>query len=182
MGYGVLAERMADYLVGWGLAEYAVDFEELSQDWTTGLARTEEMIGWLEDRDLPPIGEMEKEYRMAKYVYGKGFPYTANRTLVGSVLPRVSSVYENWDDVQDTFAEAWACIENLKEQGDTRNEKMCMAFYSQAEERWAEYFHDATVNSLNTIIAKCPEPLALSLLGLVTFLFVYGRREWGISG
>jgi len=117
MGYGVLAERMADYLVGWGLAEYAVDFEELSQDWTTGLARTEEMIGWLEDRDLPPIGEMEKEYRMAKYVYGKGFPYTANRTLVGSVLPRVSSVYENWDEVQDTFAEAWACIENPRSRG-----------------------------------------------------------------
>lgn len=177
MGYGVLAERMADYLVGWGLAEYAVDFDELSKDCAEGLAEAEEMIGSLEEMGHPMPADLEKEYRMAGYVYGKGFPYTANRTLVGSVLPRVSSVYENWDEVQDMFAEAWACVETLKEQGRTRDETMCRAFYSQAEEKWADYWYDGTCSTLDRIIAKCPEPLILSLLGLVSFLIVCRRRR-----
>ncbi len=177
MATGVLAERIAEYLVGWGLAEYAVDVEKLSQDLPVDLARTEEMVSWLEERNHPMPADFEKEYRMAKFVYEKGFLYTANWTLAGSVLPRVSSVYENWDEVQDMFTQAMECIETLREQGDTRNENMCTAFYSQSEEKWADYWYGATASTLSNIIAKCPEPLSLTLLGLILLPFLCRRRE-----
>jgi hypothetical protein len=179
IGYGVLAERMAEYLVGWGLADYAVDLDRLSQDLPGDFARAEGMIKTLEERNHPMGEELEKEYRMAKFVYEHGYLYTANRTLVGTVLPLVSSVYDNWDEVQAMFVQAAECIETLRQAGDTRNEKMCSAFYAQAESVWAEYDYVAAHTKLGNMIAKCPEtaqPALLSLLVVSFLLYGIGRN------
>jgi hypothetical protein len=178
MGYGVLAERMAEYLVGWGLAEYAVDLDKLSQDLPKDMAEAEEKIKVLEKKNHPPPGEIEKEFRMVEFVYGKGFLYTANRTLLGSVLPRVAPVLENFDQIQDLFAQATGCIKTLKEQGDDRTAVILSADYDRAVKVWGEYDHDTTRTYLEKITVKCPEPLTLSILGLVLlFLLLHGTRD-----
>jgi hypothetical protein len=74
------------------------------------------------------------------------------------------------------FSRASECIETLKEQGRTRDETMCRGFYSQAEEWWVEYNYDMTASKLNTIIAKCPEPV-ISLLGLILLLYMCRRGD-----
>jgi len=177
MGYGVLAERIASYLVGWGLAEYAVDLERLSRDIPGSLVDTGKMIRVLEERGHPPPGDVQRSYEMAEYLFGKGFPYTANRTLEEKVLSVVLPVLGNWNEVQGMFSRASDCIEALKGQGEERKVKIAAADYERAERSWEAYDYRATRIALSRAIAQCPEPLLLPALSLLPlFLLFRGRR------
>jgi hypothetical protein len=167
MGYGVLAERMAEYLVGWGLAEYAVDLDKLSRDLPTYLFETREIVKELEGRNLSLPTGLSKMYEMVEYVYGKGFLYTANRTLVSNVLPCVKSILEHWDEIQGMFTQASECIGTLEQEGRTRDVTISKAYYDKALGTWGEYEYQATKNLLDSIAAKCPEPEALPVFCLI---------------
>jgi hypothetical protein len=92
-------------------------------------------------------------------------------------LERIIEVMEHWDEVEAMFAQASECIETLKKKGDTRNEKMCEAFYSNAVGTWEQHDYKATYPVLSSIIARCPEPMhLLTLLGLILLSALRRRR------
>ena len=59
MGYGVLAERVAEHLVDWGLAEYPESYEEMSVELASLMSSTEAKLEMLEGGglDISDIGE-----------------------------------------------------------------------------------------------------------------------------
>jgi protein tyrosine/serine phosphatase len=82
-------------------------------------------------------------------------------------LEKIIGAVEHFDEIKAIFAQASECIETLKEKGDTRNENICRAYYSNAESTWEECDYQATQSTLNNIITKCPEPTFLTILGLI---------------
>ena len=107
-----------------------------------------------------------------------GAPISPPDNLSQETLPyRLDSILDKWDEVKGMFAQAMECIETLKEQGDTRNEMICSATYSKAEQEWLEYDYDGTCSALNSIVAKCPEPSIAILLRLILVPFLHARRR-----
>lgn len=176
VGCGVLAERIANHLVGWGLAEYAVDLETLSRDLPRALVDTGKMIRVLEERDHPPPADVRTAYEMAEYLFEKGFPYTANRTLEEKVLSVVLPVLGKWNEVQGMFSRAEECIQTLEGQGEEREATIATADLERAGKAWEAYDYRATRIALNRAIAQCPEPLPLPLLSLFALFSLFRVR------
>jgi hypothetical protein len=108
----------------------------------------------------------------------QGAPISPPDNLSQETLPyRLDSIMGKWNEMKGMFAQAMECIKTLKEQGDTRNEKICSATYSKAEQEWLEYDYDGACSALNSIIAKCPEPSIAIILGLILLPFLHARRR-----
>jgi lysophospholipase L1-like esterase len=172
-GYGVFAERVAGYLVDWGLGDYAVDFEKLSLDLSTHLTEAEGKVKILEDRNHSLSAELSKRYEMVKLLQRKGYLYTANRTLVSEVLSKMDIVLDHWDEVIAMFPKAEEAIKVLEQQGKNRDALFLKADYTKAETAWQKYEYDATKMYLQKIIDKVlsiPEPAPRSIIVLCLIL------------
>ena len=177
MGYGVMAERFAGYLVNWGLGEYVVDPDMLEQNLPTNLSHVEASMIELGNRNHPCPEEVNDAYEMVEFLHEKGFLYTTNWILGEKVLPRVGPVLENWDEIQGMFAQASECIGTLERDGNTRDATMSKAFISKAEKYWAECDYEGTQKELSKIVEKCPVP-EVSIFGLFLLVFLFrGERN-----
>ncbi len=140
-------------------------------------------ISGLLDQALSLINELEQKGENTSHLvteYAKAHAdWQKDHYLYIEAKPRLERIIDSighWDEITAMFAQACECIEALMEKGDTRNENVCRAFYSNAEGAWEECDYERTQDILGSIIAKCPEPFLFTLLVLVLLpAFLRGR-------
>jgi hypothetical protein len=112
MGYGVLAERIARYMVGWGLGEYAASYEEMARELPSLYSSAEARMDFIEEMSLSTIDEYRKMYEIAKSLEGSGYIYTARwilREKILRLLPdllRLEDTLTILSDAKTTLADA----------------------------------------------------------------------------
>jgi hypothetical protein len=133
-GYGVFAERVAEYLVGWGLAEYGESKEEISESLSSLMSSVEASLKEAEERGLNTTKFRGEEYAVVQLLQEKGYLYTSRRMLSEKVLPLVDGVVDHWDEISGMFVNANRHIEAAAQAGmDTGTMERD---YGYAEKSW----------------------------------------------
>ncbi len=149
-------------------------FEAWSEEISPLVANATGIIERLEEKDFP--SQKAREDLAADWQEGN-YNYQAAKLHLEELTDSLHSCLDHLDEVNAMFSQASECIENLTEKGDTRNENMCKAYYTNAEGAWEEYDYELTRNTLSNIIAKCPEPTLLPILSLILLPALLRRRE-----
>jgi len=115
MGYGVLAERIARYLVDWGLGEYVMSYEEMAKDLPSLYSAAEERMESIEGFGFA-LDEPRRMFEIAESLEESGYVYTARWILEERIvngLPEPSRL----EDISAMVSEANATIAEAKRSG-----------------------------------------------------------------
>jgi hypothetical protein len=176
MGYGVLAERVAEYLVDWGLAEYAESYEEMSESLSTMMSATEAHFIAVEERGVNATELRDDfEYDLVQYLAEKGFTYTAKR-FCNKLFTRLDGALTGWAEMSELFDNASMHIDAAAQAGmDTAS---MQNDYRYAEIAWNKLDSGVTRWWLDRILSKkiipAPESSLLPLLSI--FMLPIWRR------
>jgi len=173
MGYGVLAERVAEYLVDWGLAEYAESYEEMSESLSTMMSATDAHLVAVEERGVNATElRGDFDYDMVQYLAGKGFTYTARR-FCNKLFKRLDGALASWSEMSELFDNASMHIEAAVQAGmDTAS---MQNDYRYAEIAWNKLDSSVSRWYLERILSKeIPESGLLPLLSIF-LLPIWGR-------
>ena len=167
--YYIFAERTAEVLVDYGLAQHAWTFEAGQIPAVFSLAT--DLINAVEERGADTQLAM-KYYDLAEYIWdtwNHEYSYAVNRSLHERIIGPLESCLAGWDQVTELFDTANASIATIEEAGMTRETILMKADYSRAQKAWTEYDIDATGTYLDKVLAKAaelPEPALLPILAL----------------
>jgi hypothetical protein len=115
MGYGVVAERFARYLVDWGLGDYAKSYDEMTQEFPSLHSAAEERMESIEEFGIA-VKESRGMFEIAESLEENGYIYTANWILeekivnglpdpsrVGDIVAMMSEANDALDDIRKSM-------------------------------------------------------------------------------
>lgn len=115
VGNGVFAERVARYMVDWGLGEYAMSYEDMAQDLSSLYSVAEETMEFIEDMGIA-LHEPRKRYEIAKSLEENGYVYTARWVLEERLMPGLPDPVR-LEDTLTMLSDANATIASVRKAG-----------------------------------------------------------------
>jgi hypothetical protein len=115
MGDGVFAERIARYLVDWGLGEYAVSYEEMAQNLPSLYSEVETNMVFIEGEGFS-LEEHRKMFEIAKFLGQNGYTYTAKWIMEEKLLPSIPNS-TRWEEIVGMVTQANTTIKDAGKAG-----------------------------------------------------------------
>jgi hypothetical protein len=151
MGNGVFAERVARYLVDWGLGEYKESCEEMAQDLPSLYSAAEERMESIEGLGVA-LDEPRRMFEMAESLEENGYVYTARWILEEKILPQLPDI-SMVEVIVAMMSEANATIADARQSGvDDGTIESLEGCLGRAETALGELDLDGTEDFLQSIL------------------------------
>jgi hypothetical protein len=147
-GYCLVAERVAKFLLEKHLVEWT---PTQSHELTELFSLASELINGIRDKgqDMTIINDF---YALAEFLHDEGYLETARWELEKKIIPILTPILENWDDVTAMFTQANEVISIIEQEGQFRDEKRVQADLSRAEHFWNTFDYKLTIFYLQKIL------------------------------